>query len=143
MKIESSIELFQKLERVRYLNRELDSWSARGLQKILSYAEWRSFRKVIQRAEVTCRNAGYPLRNHFAKYRKWVKIGKSRRRKIEDIGLSRYACYLITQNINRAENLTAFMLSYFSTQKRSWEIIEHRLLNINASPGVTKSKKRL
>jgi DNA-damage-inducible protein D len=143
MKIDLSIELFQKLEHVRYLNRELDCWSARGLQKILSYTEWRSFRKVIEKAMITCGNAGYPLRNHFVKYRKMIRIGNGGRRKLDDVGLSRYACYLITGNTNLVQNRIAYIQAYFSTQNRNREIIEHRLLDLYECNVHTKSENKV
>ena len=73
-------------------------WCARDLQGLLGYAEWRNFSKVIDKAITACQNAGYDPRDHFVEINKMVPLGSGAQRQVTDIGLTRYACYLIAQN---------------------------------------------
>ncbi len=73
-------------------------WSARDLQLILEYSEWRNFSKTIERAISSCINSGYDKQYHFVEASKMVFIGSGAEREMKDYQLSRYACYLIVQN---------------------------------------------
>jgi hypothetical protein len=74
-------------------------WSARDLAKILGYAtSFRNFQKAIKKAEEACQNSGQTVPDHFAHVRNMVNIGSGAKRGVEDIQLSRYACYLLVQN---------------------------------------------
>ena len=76
----------------------LEFWLARDLQKLLGYAKWENFARVIDKAKVSCKNAGFEPLDHFPDIRKMIKLGKGAVREVEDIALTRYACYLIAQN---------------------------------------------
>ena len=73
-------------------------WSARALQPMLGYCQWRRFEQAIQRAETSCRESGNPTTNHFAGAGKMVDLGSGSEREVADYELSRFACYLIAQN---------------------------------------------
>jgi DNA-damage-inducible protein D len=73
-------------------------WLARDLQGLLGYTQWRSFEAVIARAITACHNSGHDPGDHFARTRKLVEVGSAAKREIDDIALTRYACYLIAQN---------------------------------------------
>ena len=77
-----------------------DFWSARDLQIVLEYAQWRRFKEVIEKAKTACQHSGQTVKNHFAEVGKMVQIGSGAERHIPDYDywLSRYACYLIVQN---------------------------------------------
>ncbi|TMF43771.1 MAG: hypothetical protein E6I32_16000 [Chloroflexi bacterium] len=71
-------------------------WSARDLAKILGYAtNYRNFQKAILKAEEACKNSGQAVSDHIAQVRNMINLGKGGRREVEDVRLSRYACYLI------------------------------------------------
>ena len=91
MKQELIVELFQKFEEVCYLYNEIECWSARDLQEILGYAEWRNFLKVVEKAKAACENADIPVSDHFADVGKMVELGSGAIREVEDIALTRYA----------------------------------------------------
>ena len=73
-------------------------WSARDLAPLLDYLQWRNFKPVIDKAVQACLQSGQPVADHFADVRKMVVLGSGAQREVEDIRLSRYACYLIVQN---------------------------------------------
>ena len=146
MKKELIAELFLKFEQVCYDYKGIECWSARELQGILGYTEWRNFLKVIDKAKDACTNAGEKLSNHFVDVNKMVEVGSGAERKLEDIALTRYACYLIAQNGDASKQAIAFAQTYFAVQTRKQEIIEQRLLDIErvtAREKLSKSEKKL
>lgn len=146
MKKELIQELFQKFEQACYLYNNVECWSARELQAILGYAKWDNFFKVIEKAKSACESSGVALSNHFADVGKMVPIGSGVERKIEDIALSRYACYLVAQNGDPGKTEVAFAQTYFAVQTRKQEIIEQRLLDVarvSARDKLSKSEKKL
>jgi DNA-damage-inducible protein D len=92
MKKELIAELFEKFEAACYLYKDIECWSARELQMILGYSEWRNFLKVIEKAKEATQNAGEQVTHHFVDTNKMVEIGSDTKRKIKDIALTRYAC---------------------------------------------------
>jgi DNA-damage-inducible protein D len=146
MKKELIIELFERFESACNLYNNLECWSARDLQEILSYTKWDNFLNVIEKAKKSCENAGGAVSNHFADIGKMVDLGSGSQREITDMALTRYACYLIAQNGDPAKNEVAFAQTYFAVQTRKQEIIEQRLLDIArvaAREKLSKSEKKL
>ncbi len=146
MKKELITKLFLKFEKARYLIGEIECWSARDIQQIFNYSEWRNFENVIDKAKAACKNSGDKIPDHFVDVNKMVGLGSSSERVIVDIALTRYACYLIAQNGDPNKNEVAFAQTYFAVQTRKQEIIERRLLDvarINAREKLTKSEKKL
>lgn len=92
MKKELIIELFRKFEEACYLFNNLECWSARELQEILGYTEWRNFLKVVDKAKAACENTGLTVLDHFVDVNKMVLLGSGAEREIDDIALIRYAC---------------------------------------------------
>ncbi|MBD0332881.1 MAG: DNA damage-inducible protein D [Chitinophagaceae bacterium] len=139
-------ELFQLFESACYVYKGIECWSARELQLILGYTKWDNFLNVIEKAKKACDNAGVAVLDHFADVGKMVLLGSGSEREIEDIALTRYACYLIAQNGDASKPEIAFAQTYFAVQTRKQEIIEQRLLNIarvTAREKLTKSEKKL
>lgn len=106
---------------------EIEFWYARDLQEILGYTEWRNFLKVVEKAKEACSNVGANTGNHFVDVNKMVSIGSGAERPVDDIMLTRYACYLIAQNGDPRKEQIAFAQSYFALQTRKQEIIEERI----------------
>lgn len=87
MKKELIRELFKKFEEASYDLEGLECWSARDLQKILGYTEWRNFLNTIKKASSSCENSGEKVQNHFVGITKMVKIGSNTERPVDDIAL--------------------------------------------------------
>lgn len=121
-------------------------WFARDLQRVLDYAKWENFVKVIEKARIACKNSGYNWEDHFLDIGKMINLGKGATRKIDDIALTRYACYLIAQNGDSSKETIAFAQTYFAVQTRKQELIEQRLGEVerlSARKKLTFSEKEL
>ncbi len=100
-------------------------WSARDLQMILGYAQWRRFEEVIEKAKNACQNSNQTVENHFAEAGKMVGLGSGARRKVKDYHLSRYACYLVVQNGDPSKPVIASGQTYFAIQTRRQELSDN------------------
>ncbi|MBK9498645.1 MAG: DNA damage-inducible protein D [Leptospiraceae bacterium] len=97
-------------------------WSARKLSKILDYSEFRNFIPVIERAKEACINSNQKISDHFVDVHDMVEIGSGAKRAVDDVKLSRYACYLIVQNADPGKEIVAIGQTYFAVQTRLQEI---------------------
>lgn len=146
MKKELINELFNQFEQAAYNHNGIECWSGRELQEVFHYSEWRNFLKVIEKARISCEAAGVAASDHFVELNKMIDLAKGAQREIEDIALTRYACYLVAQNGDSSKPSIAFAQTYFAVQTRRQEIIEQRLLDVarvSAREKLTKSEKKL
>lgn len=97
-------------------------WSARDLQFLLGYSQWRRFEQAIERAITSCRQSGNKPAYHFADVGKMIELGKGGQREVDDYHLSRFACYLIAQNGDPRKPEIAHAQKYFAVQARRQEL---------------------
>lgn len=146
MKKEIVVRLHRSFEERVHDREGVEFWLARELQDLLGYAEWRNFGLVIDKAKTACANAGQAVADHFVDVNKMVDLGSGAQRAIEDIALTRYACYLIAQNGDPKKAEIAFAQTYFAVQTRKAELIEQRLAEmerVQAREQLSKSERLL
>ena len=112
---------FEHIKKIDFNGNEY--WSARELQKLLDYSQWRRFEETIQRAIKACETAGNVVADNFAEVGKTVELTMGTR-EINDYRLSRYACYLIVQNGDSRKPAIALGQSYFAIKTREQELSE-------------------
>lgn len=146
MKKEIISRLHSSFELAINQSEDVEFWFARDLQELLGYTQWRNFLLVIGKAKTACTNAGQEVSDHFADVSKMVRLGSGAKRPVEDIMLTRYACYLIAQNGDPRKDEIAFAMNYFAVQTRKQELLEKRLKEwerLRAREKLTISKKEL
>lgn len=127
MEKDTIIKLNKTFEEYAYEQDGIDYWLARELQTLLGYAEWRNFLNAIDKAKESCKTTGQEVSDHFVDINKMVKIGSGAEKSVDDIMLTRYACYLIAQNGDSKKEQIAFAQSYFAIQTRKQELLEERI----------------
>ncbi len=127
MQKELIVRLNKTFEESAFEQNGIEYWMARDIQELLDYTEWRNFLLVIDKAKTACINSGQDIGNHFVDVNKMVKLGSGSERQIDDMMLTRYACYLIAQNGDPRKEQIAFAQSYFAIQTRKQELLEKRI----------------
>jgi DNA-damage-inducible protein D len=97
-------------------------WSARDLQPLLGYTQWRRFENAIKKAVTSCEQSGNDPGHHFAGAGKPIPGGKGAVQIVPDFQLSRFACYLIAQNGDPRKPEIADAQKYFAIQTRRQEL---------------------
>lgn len=119
---EYSEKTFDDIRHVNEYGQEY--WFARELQQILEYTEWRNFANIINKAKTACEKSNNLVYDHFVEVNKMVPIGSGAEREVDDIMLSRYACYLIVMNGDPRKAVIALGQTYFAVKTRQQELIE-------------------
>ena len=128
MKGEEILALFEKFEQAATKVNNVECWSARSICPLLGYTDWRNFIKAIEKAKESCISAGERELDHFVDANKMINLAKGAQRSIEDVLLTRYACYLIAQNGDPRKQEIAFAQNYFAVQTRRAELVQQRIL---------------
>lgn len=115
--------IFESIMHVSEDGREY--WYARELQSALEYTEWRNFVKVIEKAKIACKNAANDVELYFVDVNKTSPMPNGGEKIIEDMELTRYACYLIVQNGDPRKEVIALGQTYFAVKTREQELSEN------------------
>jgi len=139
-------QLHNSFEKIAQIKDGVTFWYARDIQPLLDYSRWENFENIIEKAKTACHVSGESVENHFREITKMVAIGSESHRQINDLMLTRYACYLIAQNGDSKKEAIAFAQSYFAIQTRKQELLEDRIKlgeRIQARAKLTETEKQL
>jgi DNA-directed RNA polymerase subunit N (RpoN/RPB10) len=100
------------LDAIRREDEVGEYWSARELSVLLGYSRWQQFPSIITKAKIACEAIGHAVSDHFQDVSHMVTIGSGARRKLDDVKLSRYACYLLVQNADPDKPVVALGQTY-------------------------------
>ena len=146
MKKEIIARLHKQFEDYVHMENGVEYWLARELQHLLGYTKWNNFLEVIEKAKVACKASKHAASDHFADVGKMIGLAKGAEREIEEIKLTRYACYLIAQNGDPRKEEIAFAMNYFAVQTRKMELVEKRITEwerLRAREKLSLSEKEL
>lgn len=114
----------ETFEGIRHIDEDgKEFWTARDLYKVLEYNEYRNFLPAARKAWIACQESGFNPNDHFVPFHDMVTIGSGAERQIDNIKMSRYACYLTVQNANSSKPIVAQAQTYFAVQTRRAEIL--------------------
>ncbi|MDF0379361.1 DNA damage-inducible protein D [Methylophilus sp. YYY-1] len=134
-------DLISKFEEVALIDEDgVEYWTARELQKLLDYSDYRNFMNIVNKAKDACINSGNAIEHHFVDVTDMIEIGKGATREIDDIRLTRYAAYLVAQNGDARKVPVAFAQTYFAIQTRRQEIQDDDLAQYTP---LSEEQKRL
>jgi DNA-damage-inducible protein D len=118
--IERLIAAFEEAAQVD--DQGVEFWTARSVQGLLGYSDYRNFLNTVEKAKIACENSGQKAGDHFVDVTDMIEVGKGAEREIDDIRMTRYACYLTAQNGDTRKKPVAFAQTYFAIQTRRQEV---------------------
>lgn len=122
----------KNFENIKHIDENgIEFWYARELMEMLEYSKWGNFIKVIDKAKKSCENSNNIVFEHFADVGKTIKMPKNAKKTIDDMKLTRYACYLIAQNGDSRKRAIALAQTYFAVQTRKQEITRQEYENLS------------
>ena len=133
--------IFEKIRHIDEVGNEY--WYARELMVVLEYKKWQNFKTVINNAKISCINSNISISEQFTEVSKPLVGGNGNIQNVLDYKLSRYACYLITQNADPRKEVVALGQTYFAIQTRKQELLEDELKNLSEDDKRIKIRKQV
>ncbi|NYV74214.1 phage antirepressor KilAC domain-containing protein [Streptomyces sp. UH6] len=99
-----------------------ERWSARDLQQLMGYDEWRKFEGVIQRAMDAVNGSGLDALDHFVGAAKVMQGGRWGRQQVTDYRLTRFGAYHVALAGDGRKPEVAAAKTYFAIQTRNAEV---------------------
>ena len=125
----------------------VEYWLARDHQHLLGYSKWDNYLGVVSKAKTACEVSGRTVADHFANVGKMVDLGSGSKREVDDLMLSRYACYLIAQTggnndfaLIRSKGDQALFGKSTEVMKAQWKVPDNRPLADFAPTIILKAK---
>ena len=98
-----TIETFESIKHLDENGKEY--WMSRDLALALDYSDYRNFRNVGKKAFEACKNSEINPSDHFVETTDMIIAGKGAERQVNNVKMSRYACYLAVQNADSIKKL--------------------------------------
>lgn len=99
-----------------------ECWSARDLQILMGYEEWRKFDDTIQRAMAAVEASGLNPLDHFVGAAKVMETGRWGRTKVKDYRLTRFGAYHVALAGDGRKPEVAAAKTYFAVKTREAEL---------------------
>ena len=102
----------------------VEFWSARDLSRLLGYKRWENFEVAVKRGVIACQQIDQTVEDHFRDVTKPIRGGKGAVQTVKDYLLSRFACYLVSQNGDPRKLEIAEAQAYFAVAARENELYQ-------------------
>lgn len=124
------LEYRYTMERLEAAKRQTDDgveyWMAREVYPVLGYSSLPKFRPVIERVIDALRANDLDPSHHVADVSRVMGGGKGSKLTVDDLFLSRAACYLIAMNGDPSKPEVAAAQAYFTIQARRMELVDQQ-----------------
>lgn len=99
-----------------------ERWSARDLQQLMGYEQWRQFDETVNRAKQAVDASGLDSRDHFVGARKVITGGRWGRQEVADYRLTRFGAYHVALAGDGRKPEVAAAKTYFAVKAREAEL---------------------
>jgi DNA-damage-inducible protein D len=101
-------------------------WSARELQQLVEYGEWRNFEAAVlkARASITQDQGEIAAQHHIGDSNKMIQVGKGAARQVDDYRLTRHGAYRVLQECDGRKPRIAEAKAYFAHRAQEAELMD-------------------
>lgn len=142
MEEENKQEYLRLINHLCCIYEGVECWSAIELNVLLNYRSCKRFDEVIEKAKADCKREGIEVSDHFANYTKLLNLSNNKQRKIDDIALTGYACYLVAQNLDSDESKVELAEFYFMSKFCRYKDIKQIVMEEGKVPERKKYARR-
>ncbi|WP_444326932.1 RhuM family protein [Paraprevotella clara] len=127
---------FEQIKRIG--GNDIEFWSSRDLCIALGYSTYQKFSRTIDKAIAIANTKGLNAAEHFNPMVEMVKLGSGAFRKVENIHLSRMACFIIAENADGKKPQVQMAREYFRQETPISELIYN---NVSSNILLYKTKQ--